>query len=155
MKTCDNTSVGMIIKNSKDEILLIERKKPPFGFAPPTGHVDDHGSFDKAVIGETWEEVGLKVASLKPLIEGRMENMCRRLNGTWHYWKIYEIKTSGKIKRSLNETKKAGWYGMKDLKRLKTRTEDYMSELITEDSWEAKPGLEPVWVSWFGKLKIF
>ena len=33
-KECDHTSVGMIIKRG-EETLLIERKKPPFGFAPP------------------------------------------------------------------------------------------------------------------------
>ena len=39
VKKCDHTSVGMLVWKNK-KILLIERKKAPFGFAPPAGHVD-------------------------------------------------------------------------------------------------------------------
>lgn len=98
-KKCDHTSVGMHVwRNGK--LLLIERKKFPFGFAPPAGHMDDRPSFEEAARIELEEEVGLKVKNLKPIFEGRKNNPCRRKGGTWHYWKIYEVETNGKISKT-------------------------------------------------------
>ena len=151
-KICDNKSVGMIIRKGED-ILLIERKKPPFGFAPPAGHLDGD-SFDHSAIRETEEEVGLKSKGIKLLIEGRKENKCRRSGGGWHYWKIYEIETEGDINRSEDETKQAGWYNPKQIKSLVNRTEKYLAGLIPENEWQQSPGLEPVWREWFKQLGI-
>ena len=72
---CDNTSVGMIVRNDKDELLLIERKNEPYGFAPPAGHVDDHGSFEDAARAELEEEVG----SVKFRLSGKPIRSPRRL----------------------------------------------------------------------------
>lgn len=66
-KLCDNKSVGMIVWRN-DKLLLIERKKPPFGFAPPAGHVDDDKSFEVAAKRELKEEVGLDTDNLELLI---------------------------------------------------------------------------------------
>lgn len=77
IKDCDNTSVGMYVwKNEK--LLLIERKKFPFGFAVPAGHVDKHGSFEDAARDEIQEEVGFEVTDLELITEGRKENVRRR-----------------------------------------------------------------------------
>ena len=57
MSICDHKSVGMLIRKG-GKILLIERKRPIFGFAPPAGHVDNKGSFlisvDKVGKTEQW-----------------------------------------------------------------------------------------------------
>lgn len=153
-RVCDNKSVGIIIKNSEDKLLLIERKKYPFGFAPPAGHVDDHGSYEQAVINETREEVGLNVENLNLLSEGRMENPCRREGGSWHFWKVYEVKTSGTIKRSQEETKQIGWFAGTQIDKLAERTRQYINNKISEDEWIKNPGLEVVWLDWFIKLKL-
>jgi len=63
---CDHTSVGMIIRKGEN-ILLIERRIFPFGFAPPAGHLDGD-TFDHSALRETEEEVGLKSKSSKLLI---------------------------------------------------------------------------------------
>jgi len=151
-KVCDHKSVGMIIKRGGN-ILLIERKKPPFGFAPPAGHLDSD-TFDHSAIRETEEEVGLKTKEIKLLIEGRKENKCRRSGGDWHYWKIYEVETEGDINRSENETKQAGWYNLEQIKNLVNRTEKYLAGLIPETEWQQSPGLEPVWCEWFKEFGI-
>ena len=65
-KLCDNKSVGMIITRDEN-LLLIERRKPPFGFAPPAGHVDDKGSFENAAREEVQEEVGFIVTNIKSM----------------------------------------------------------------------------------------
>jgi len=152
-KVCDNKSVGMIIRQG-DEILLIERKKPPFGFAPPAGHVDNKGSFDNAVKEEVEEEVGLTSREIKLIAEGRKENPCRREGGTWHYWKIYQVETDGDIRRSEDETKQAGWFSVDQISSLAQKTQKYLAGKIPEEEWEQSPGLEPVWLEWFKELGI-
>lgn len=152
-KKCDNKSVGMLIwKDGK--LLLIERKKFPFGFAPPAGHVDDFPSEEAAARGETEEEVGLKVESLRLVVEGRKENPCRRDGGDHHVWSIFEVEASGEIKRSKDETKQVGWYSPEDIKPLMERTSKYREGEISDEEWEQKPGIEPVWFDWFEELGI-
>lgn len=151
-KTCDHKSVGILVFRD-DELLLIERKKFPFGFAPPAGHVDEHGSFEEAARNELKEEVGLDALNLKLVKEGRKENPCRR-GSTWHYWKIYQTEVQGKIKPSKEETKQAGWYDRGALQQLADRTKDYLAKAIKEEDWQEQPGLEPVWHDWLSELGI-
>lgn len=152
-KACDNKSVGMIIKRG-DSLLLIERRKPPFGFAPPAGHVDDKGSFDNAAKEEVEEEVGLTPKEIKLIAEGRKDNPCRREGGAWHYWKIYQVETDGDIKRSEDETKQADWFSKDQIMALAKRTEDYLAGNISSEEWQRSPGIEPVWYEWFKELGI-
>lgn len=152
-KKCDHTSVGMQVWR-EGKLLLIERRKFPFGFAPPAGHVDGRPSFEKAAEEELEEEVGLRVKNLKLLLEERKDNPCRREGGTWHYWKIYNVEAEGEVQRSLEETKKAGWYSRKEIENLAKRTEEYLSGEISEDEWQKSPGFEPVWYKWMKDLKI-
>ncbi len=153
IKRCDHTSVGMMVWK-KEKLLLIERKKFPFGIAPPSGHVDNHGNFEKAAKAELKEEVGLDAKNLKLLVEGRKENKCRREGGTWHYWKIYKIVANGRVKASDDEMNKFNWYGKKEIILLAQKTENYLKGKISEEDWKISPGLELVWYEWFKKLKI-
>ena len=150
---CDNKSVGMLVWRD-EKLLLIERKKQPFGFAPPAGHIDGDNSFEESAKRELQEEVGLETQNIKLLIEGRKENPCRREGGSWHYWKIYQVKATGEIKRSEDETKQAIFYKKDDLLFLASKTEKYLREDIKQDDWEKSPGLEPVWYEWLKELKI-
>ena len=152
-KKCDNKSVGMLVWR-EDSLLLIERKKPPFGFAPPAGHIDGYDSFEESAKRELKEEVGFETQNLKLLIEGRKENPCRREGGNWHYWKIYQIEAIGEIKRSEDETKQAIFYKKDDLLLLASKTEKYLRGDIEQNDWEKSPGLEPVWYEWLKELKI-
>jgi ADP-ribose pyrophosphatase YjhB (NUDIX family) len=137
-KKCDHKSVGILVwKDGK--LLLIERKKFPPGFAIPAGHLDDDVSFEDAARRELKEEVGLEAASLRLIFEGRKENPCRREDGTWHEWKIYEAKADGEVTRSLDETKQAGWFTIEDIKVLAEKND---------------PGLEPVMRELFKDLGI-
>lgn len=153
IKKCDHTSVGIHVWRD-DKLLLIERKKFPFGFAPPAGHVDDSSSFEVAAERELEEEVGLRVKSLRLIHEGKKDNPCRREGGTWHYWKIYNAEVEGEIQRSLEETKQAGWYSKDKIEELANRTKQYLAGKISEEKWQKSPGLEPVWYQWMKELKI-
>jgi len=152
-KICDNKSIGMLVwKNEK--LLLIERARPPFGFAPPAGHVDDFGSFEEAAKQELKEEVGLDAMDIKLIGEGRKENQCRRKGGSWHYWKIYKVIADGVVERSMNETKQAGFYTKDDISKLAERTKQYVTGDIDEEEWKDNPGIEPVWAEWLEELVV-
>lgn len=137
--------------------MLIERKRLPFGFAPPAGHVDDKddkGSFENAAREEVQEEVGLIPTKIKLIKEGKKDNKCRRKGGDYHYWKIYEVEAEGKLKPSKDETKQVGWYTKEQIKKLSKKTVKYINGEINEEDWEANPGIEPVWNECFKELSI-
>ena len=150
---CDHKSVGILVWKD-GSLLLIERARFPYGFAIPAGHVDGDISFETAASRELKEEVGLDSREIKLVTEGRKENMCRREGGDWHYWKIYKVEAVGEIDRSLDETKKAGWYTVEQIKGLASKTEKYIDQEISDEDWQHDPGLEPVMYEWFKELKI-
>jgi ADP-ribose pyrophosphatase YjhB (NUDIX family) len=143
-KYCDHTSVGVLIYNDKGEVLLIERGTFPFGMAPVAGHVDLHSSYEEAAIAEVQEEVGLEITDLRLLAEGRRDNPCRRVNGSWHYWKIYEAKASGIVRLSPREARRAEWCDSKRLIEL---------GLVPPDgAGDSRNYLEGVWIDWLSQL---
>lgn len=150
---CDHTSVGMLVWKA-DRLLLIERRRPPFGFAPPAGHVDDRPSYEDAARAELKEEVGLDVVGLELVAEGRKDNPCRRADGTWHYWKIFRVEATGQVTRSPDETKQFRWCSRDQLRGLSEKTRLYVARKISDAGWIANPGLEPVWFEWLSELKI-
>lgn len=152
-RKCDHKSVGMLVWRN-GSLLLIERKKPPFGFAPPAGHIDDDTSFEDAARRELKEEVGLDTRHIELVTEGRKENPCRREDGTWHYWKLYLVETAGEVKRSEDETKRAGFYTTDEMTSLAERTRTYLDGAIDQDEWEQSPGIEPVWYEWFREMNV-
>ncbi len=125
-------SVGAIIKNNS-KYLLIERKKPPYGFAGVAGHIDQGESEIEALIREVREESGLKVDKYSLILEEKLDwNWCRR-GVSIHHWYLFECKTKGRIKKNYAETESIGWYSKAEIKKLK---------------------LEPAWEYWLKKLKI-
>jgi len=154
-KKCDNTSVGLIIKN-KGKILLNERLKFPPGWAPPAGHLDGD-SFDGSVVRETKEEVGLDVLKYKLVLDQKFDNHCSRDGGSWHHWQGYEaVEWQGEIKLAEREikNKKPWWVSHEELIGLVDRAEAYMRGKISEEKWENNPGLGVVWYEIFKILGI-
>lgn len=136
-------------------LLLIERQKPPFGFAPPAGHVDSHGSYEAAARNELYEEVGLVAERLELVAEGRKNNSCRRQDGNWHYWKIFLVTASGNVTPSDLEVRQIRWCSKQELNSLKRRTKLYLSGRLSDVKWETSPGIESVWYEWLNQLNYF
>lgn len=143
-----------MIVEKDGKILLIERAKFPKGFACPAGHVDGDGDYETSAKRELKEEVGLDATELTLVADMRMENPCRREGGSWHHWKVYKTEASGELVRSLDETKKVGWYDVQEIKSLGAKTEEYRAGNISEEAWNENPGLEPIWYDWFKELNI-
>ncbi len=153
MKRCDHTSVGMLVWKN-DGLLLIERARPPYGFAPPAGHVDGAPSYEAAAEKELSEEVGLTAEHLTLSIEGRKDNPCRREDGNWHNWKVYTATVRGDITRSKDETKQARFVDKTELASLARKTEAYRQGALSDAEWQHSPGLEQIWYEWFQDLGI-
>ncbi|MEF3255552.1 MAG: 2-dehydropantoate 2-reductase [Deferribacterales bacterium] len=57
-------TVDVIVYNSNNEIVLIERKNPPYGWAIPGGFIDYGETVEQAARRELLEETGIKVDEL-------------------------------------------------------------------------------------------
>lgn len=81
-KKCDNKSVGMLVWRD-GSLLLIERRKPPFGFAPPAGHIDGDDSFEESAKRELKEEVGLEMIYyyLRPKLKNMFVEISAKMTG--------------------------------------------------------------------------
>lgn len=142
---CNNTSVGILVVRDGC-LLLIERAKWPYGFAPPAGHVDDGESYEQAAYRELAEEAGLAATGMRLLLPmRRIGNRCRRPGGIHHHWQVYAAAASGEPVRSPVETRSVRWADRDGLKALADRTHSYLSRAATEVEWQRAPGLEPVW----------
>jgi ADP-ribose pyrophosphatase YjhB (NUDIX family) len=133
--------VGVLVWRDA-RLLLIERRLPPPGLAPPAGHVDSRRSFEQAAIEELAEEVGLIAHRLTLLAQGRQNNPCRRIDGNWHYWKIYKAVAAGAVVPNPRETRGADWY-----------SKEQIAALIKLKEHE-RLRLEDVWRKWFTDLKL-
>ena len=169
---CDNTSVGIIARDDSGRILLIERKKIPFGWAPPAGHCDG-ASYGITAFKEFEEEVGLRIIGApKSLVlkNPRKYFKCRR-GGEYHDWQIFEVSWEGSLVPSVVETNGARWYTTEEMKVLADKTAKYLYRMklaekaeepswtkgiqkSIEKEWQASHGLEPVWCEFFHELGI-
>jgi ADP-ribose pyrophosphatase YjhB (NUDIX family) len=139
---CDHTSVGILVWRH-DKLLLVERRLPPYGLAPPAGHVDQHLSYQAAACAELLEEVGLIATDLKLIAEGTKHNPCRRLGGNWHHWKIFSAEALGEVRPSSRETKGFRWCSKDEL--------SFLAEPKVQ-GYGADGCLEPVWHEWLREL---
>ncbi len=124
-------SVGAVIRQG-NKFLLIDRLKPPFGFAGVAGHIDENEDPETALKREVLEESGLMVIKFSKLFEEELDwNECGR-GIKIHHWHLYECGVEGEIKQNLHETKSIGWYTKEQIEKLT---------------------LEPVWKYWFTKSR--
>lgn len=149
MERCDHTSVGVVIENQQNQILLIERARFPFAIAAPAGHIDDHGGTHATALGEVSEEVGIALEEsllTEVVSQRRIENRCRREAGDHHVWTVFYAHIGdAAIKRSLDETKSADWYSRNELNELAATPRTDLNASST---------LEPVWLEFFKELGL-
>ena len=158
---CDGLSVGVLIFDDHDRLLMITRAKPPAGIAPVAGHVRDNNpefTHLDAAVAETKEEVGLDVSpeDLRRVYIQYRPNQCGAHvphESGGHQWQVYlATQWAGDITLAEDEAAAARWYTPDEVQDLAARTVAYSMGLIPEEEWQAKPGLEPVWVDILGLL---
>lgn len=127
-------SVGALIKQG-GAYLLFDRVKPTFGYAGPSGHVDENETdFILALRREVQEETGLVVTGEGLLFE---EELCwdRCRHGvSVHYWRLYACEVVGVLKPDPDEARNMGWYAP------------------AAENWPIH--FEPCWKYWFQKLGV-
>lgn len=152
---CDGNSVGVLIFDDHDRLLMITRAKPPAGIAPVAGHVkDENPEFTHldAAVAEVSEEVGLAVAreDLVQVYARWQPNRCGAqvpAPSRGHEWRVYRARSwSGKITAAEDEVRGTAWYEPAQVQELADRTIAYARGRVSEEEWQARPGLEPVWV---------
>ncbi|MDO8241031.1 MAG: NUDIX hydrolase [Candidatus Moranbacteria bacterium] len=127
-------SVAAIIKNEKDEILMLDRKNFPFGWACPAGHVEEGEEPEEAMVREVQEETGLDVTKFKLILHEFLDwNECKRgVKG--HDFFVYEITGwTGEIEQNKLESKDLQWKTISEIKNMQ---------------------LEPAWEYFLTKLKM-
>ena len=127
-------SAGIIIQNSQNEILMIDRANYPYGWACPAGHIDEGETPDQAVVREAKEETGLELIDHELLLHEYISwNECA-LGEKGHDWFVFRaLGWEGEVKQAEKEAKAIKWQPIDELDKLK---------------------LEPAWEHWFNKLKI-
>ncbi|MEV4333497.1 NUDIX domain-containing protein [Streptomyces sp. NPDC049597] len=152
---CDHTSVGVLI-SSPAGLLVFDRATFPLGMAPVAGHIDSHGSPQRAAVAEVAEEVGLTVTRLHLLRKVWAPNRCRRPNdGTvGHQWTIFEAQASGEIRPSAREVRTPRWIHPDELQQQAQRTAAYAAGQVSEAEFTARPGLAAVWVRFLHDLQL-
>ena len=130
-----HVSVGAIIINSKGDILMMDRKNKPLGWACPAGHIDTSDkSPEEALIREVKEETGIDITNnikFKLIDEFLPWNVCSSgMKG--HYWYLYLVYVKEDRFKPNDEAKEMRWIPRVKLKDLK---------------------LEEAFEYWFKKLK--
>lgn len=152
MKTCDNTSVGILIQRANGDCLMFDRATFPAGVAPAAGHIDDHGTATDAAFAEVEEELGLTVTCMTSgLLSAWRGNRCRRApgpKGVGHQWDLFTAEVRGELNPSARETRNVRWITKTGLQALTNRTAAYAAGEVGEVEFAASPGIEPVWVQW-------
>lgn len=147
--TCCESSVGALVYDPAGRLLMITRAWHPIGIAPVAGHVwDEHDDPMAALAGELREEAGLTLTGAQLLHEGWLPNRCQSRPGPrrGHHWWIYDAQATGLLAPSLTETKGASWYAPEEVQTLANRTASWLHGAVTDEQWNASPGLEPVWL---------
>ncbi len=159
---CNNGSVGVLVTRRRPggdgerELLLIERLKVPYGFAPPAGHPERGETAPVTAEREVGEEVGLRGLVLSALsdpgVNGHYRNACRRPGGGYHFWLFYEaeVPSSVRVSASPAETKSHRWVTRAELQGLADLTAAASPE---EQRTPGFKGLEPVWCSVLSALQ--
>lgn len=156
-KECTNKCVGMIVWKGTN-LLMVERKTPPFGFAIPTGHLEEDEDFEEAAIRELKEETGLIAIQLRYLMHDCISILpfCSKGSIYSHNCRIYRVfyEDRGEITINKEEIKIIGWYDLNKIKKLSLRMKKYLDGRISEKEWERSPGLNPICYRWFLRLGI-
>ncbi|WP_019635045.1 NUDIX hydrolase [Actinomadura atramentaria] len=176
-KQCDGTSVGIVITDPQDRVLMIQRATPPAGLAGIAGHVDDHGTPLDAALAELREEIGLAVTDrwtrMPTLAQAWRPNRCRRrpwpptvadvagdgsapldlaqaLPTAGHRWTVYRLHVTEHpaLEPARREVADVRWMDGDGLATAAARTLAYARGEISDQQWSADPGIEPVWVRW-------
>lgn len=109
-------SIGAIIRNERGEILMIDRKKKPFGWACPSGHIDEGELPEDAMVREVYEETGLEVLEYDLVHHEFIDwNICSH-DVEGHDWYVFVVtRYDGELNIESEEVNDYEWVADDDL----------------------------------------
>ena len=107
-----SVTVDLIIVDSRNRLVLIERKNYPFGWALPGGFVDLNESCENAAVREALEETSLHVELVQQLHTYSDPGRDPRKHTVSVIYEARVIK--GELKAA-DDAKNAGWYDVNHL----------------------------------------
>lgn len=112
-------SIGAAVEKD-DKYLLFHRRKFPFVWVSPAGHLRKGENPRQAVKREVEEETGLRVTKVKLLFEEELTDDPCRCGVDIHFWRFYFCQTRGKLKEGDEATPGTlGWYFPKEIAKMK------------------------------------
>ena len=157
LKRCCGTSVGVIITDEFDRLLMVTRGWWPKGTAPVAGHVKDaHTDVASALVAEVEEEVGLTVTGAPTTLwRGHLPNLCASLPAAprpGHDWEVAAATVTGRLRPAPGETKGARFYSRMQVRALADATlAHYRAGGVAADQPDAS--LETVWLRLLFEVK--
>ncbi|MBD3311925.1 NUDIX domain-containing protein [archaeon] len=124
-----HVSVGAVIKDG-DKVLLINRRKYPFAYTIPAGHLEEEEP-EKAVRREVEEETGLEIKDFKLVGHyAPFYDPCRG-GADYHEWYLFGAEHPGGDLRMDSEGKDIGFYSPEEIKSFKLTipTRKFLKEL--------------------------
>lgn len=96
-------SVGALIVND-GEVLLLKRRKYPYKYSIPAGHLEEDEDPDRAVAREVVEETGIEedFKAFEQLFKGKIDDPCRR-GCDVHDWNLYVLRLDERPDTASNE----------------------------------------------------
>ncbi|MEV4472791.1 NUDIX domain-containing protein [Nonomuraea sp. NPDC049504] len=154
---CDHECVGVVIPDAGDTYWLLDRGKPPPGWAGVGDHLDDHGGPEAAARAKTLEELSITVVSLIPAFEDWLPNWCRRRHQPrklGHHWHLFIAEWRGQPTPEPEEARGLRRFHRRQLQVLAERTAAYAIGDVTPPQFAADPGLELPWAYWAHRLGL-
>lgn len=112
-----HVSVGAVIRDG-DRVLLINRRKYPFAYTIPAGHLEKEGP-EHCVRREVKEETGLEIKDFKLLRHyDPFYDPCRG-GVDYHEWYLFEAERPGGDLIMDSEGKEIGFYHPREIKGFK------------------------------------
>ncbi len=118
------TAGAVIQRGQADQryTLLFLRRKFPFQYTIPAGHIEIGNQPEDEARREVFEETGLRVNQIKPLWQEetlRLHDPCRR-GADWHIWNVYMVEAEGMVQLS-EEGRIIGWYSDDEVRELASK----------------------------------
>lgn len=112
-------SVGVVIQNKKEEILLIKLDKFPFGYSIPAGHVNKGENPKIAAKREVLEEVGLNLDNLALVKNENLTNDSCRRGADHHRWHLYKANIGDETVEVNEESSSYVWIKLAEALKLR------------------------------------
>jgi len=110
------TVAALIQENNR--YLLIDRVRPPFGWACIAEHVEEEdATLEDTLKRGVKEEMGLEVITAHVIKQKIEQNICK--DGTaLHHFTVYDTVVSGAPSPKKDEVKAYSWFALKEIEKL-------------------------------------